>query len=202
MRTWVAVTFVTIGTPYEKEVERLVRSAADLFIPLVVYRVENKGNWRVNLCSKSEVILRAMDDHPGTDIVFVDADAAFREWPLLFDELSQDGTVDLAACFFEKSRLERWELLSGTLWIANTDRGRELVKAWDEYGRKDLLVRHQKALRIVLVRAEGKYRVFKLPDSYTRIFDHPGMRGVKPVIEHFQASRRFRRALVKKGGSR
>jgi hypothetical protein len=51
-------------------------------------------------------------------------------------------------------------------------------------------------LDIVIHRIIPTARAFGLPDAYTRIFDAPGQRGVIPIIEHFQASRRFRRKII------
>jgi hypothetical protein len=195
---WTAVSFYTADTGYEREVERLLASAEAFGVPLVAYAVPNRGSWRLNLNDKSAVILHALDEWPDRDIVFLDADAVIRSYPRLFDELSESRAHDLAACFFEESRLERGELLSGTLWVANTAAGRGIVERWDRYARKHPEIRHQKALAVVLGAGrpgEPGERIYRLPRAYTRIFDHPGMRGVEPVIEHFQASRRLRHNL-------
>lgn len=197
MSGWQAVSFITLGTPYEREVQRLRQSAASLGIPLVVYGYKPKGSWRANLNYKSACILRAMDEYPGKDIVFVDADAKFHEWPVLFDGLSASHDYDIAFHRFVQSRLDPGrELLSGTLWIANTERGRRLVTEWHEKALALPAIRHQRALDEVVRVKEAGWRCFILPLEYTAIFDHPAVRGrIEPVIEHFQASRRFRRTV-------
>lgn len=189
---WLAISFYTTGTGYAKEVENLKASAVALKVPLTVYSVPPRGSWRRNLDWKSAVILKAMDENPGLDIVFLDADARIRSWPAVFDHLSFVGEWDLAACLFKESRLERDELLSGTLWIRNCPETRRLVEAWDRYGRRHPEIRHQKCLSLVIRAWAGEVRFYRLKNEYTRIYDHPGMRGVTPIIEHFQASRRFR----------
>jgi hypothetical protein len=192
---WTAVTFFTTGTGYEREVGRLVGSAAAFNVPLCAYPCPSRGSWRANLNYKSAIILRAMDDFPGKDIVFIDADAVIRAYPSDFDILSETREYDLAACFFSGSKLEKDELLSGTLWVANSPAGRKIVSEWHEIGRRNPLLRHQKALSVALHTKCRDARVWRLKREYTRIFDHPGMKGVVPVIEHFQASRRYRRNL-------
>ena len=197
MNKWQAVTFVTTGTGYEREVERLALSAARLSIPLRIYHHPNLRNWRLNLNWKSLTILEAMTDYPDKDIVWVDADAKFHSWPALFDELSLARAHDIAFHRWVHSRLDPGrELLSGTLWVANTERGAKLVSAWHEKALKSRAIRHQRALDEVLKGERAGWRCFALPVQYTAIFDHRAVRGrIQPVIEHFQASRRLRRAV-------
>jgi hypothetical protein len=188
---WQAITFYTEGTGYELEVEKLLASAASLKVPVQVYAYLSKGSWRVNLNYKSECILRAMDEFPGKDIVFVDADAVIRSWPTMFDDLSQTRMHDLAAHYFQWRATSPLELLTGTLWVANTERGRDLVAEWDRMGRAHPETRHQRCLQMVAENTAG-LRIAMLPVEYTCIFDAPARRGKTAVIEHFQASRKYR----------
>ncbi|MFA4908561.1 MAG: hypothetical protein WC583_02790 [Candidatus Omnitrophota bacterium] len=201
MSGWQAVSFITTGTGYAKEAQNLVASASALDVPLHVYEYPPTGTWRGNLNYKSACIRRAFDDYPDQDIVFVDADAIFRKWPVLFDELSASHAFDLSACFFSYTPRsgERDELLSGTLWIQNGDTGRALVKRWHETGIRRPDVRHQMCLKLAIadLGKEGvPVRVNRHPFAYTCIFDYRAARkGQDPVIEHFQASRRLRREV-------
>lgn len=189
---WLAVTFYTEGTGYQVEVQKLAASARAQDVPLVAYPVKPRGSWRANLNAKSETVLEAMADYPKLDVVFIDADAVIRHRPAIFDFLSTAQEWDLGAHFYVNSRLDPGgELLSGTLWFANTAAGRAIVEAWDREGKAHPEIRHQKCLHRVLAR-DPAIRIYRLPASYTRIFDAPGMKGVEPVIEHFQASRRLR----------
>jgi len=191
--TWQAVTFYTLGTGYEREVQRLRKSAESLGIPLKSYAYASRGSWRQNLNYKSECILRAMDEHPAQDIVFVDADAVIRAYPTKFDELSERGVYDIAAHFFQWRPTSVVELLSGTLWIANTDKGRAVVEAWHKAGIRHPEMRHQRCLQSVVAALDA--RVYRLPIEYTCIFDAPSRKGRAAVIEHFQASRKYRRLI-------
>jgi hypothetical protein len=193
---WTAVSCYTKNSIYEGQARRLANSAREVDVPLIIYPVPNSPIWRLNLNHKSATVLQAMKDHPKSDIVWLDADAVIRHRPVLFDFLSTAQDWDIAAHFYEKSRLERRELLSGTLWIANTPKGRQIVEAWDGLGRQKPNIRHQKCLHLILDQ-DPKVRIYGLPASYTRIFDARGMAGVEPVIEHFQASRQFRRGIFR-----
>lgn len=197
---WQAVTFVTAGTGYEREVLRLKASAEACAVPLEVYTYPSRGSWRANLNYKSETILRAMDEFTDKDIVFIDADAVVRSYPTLFDELSERRVSDIAVHF-----LRDVELLSGTLWIRNCDAGRVIVKRWHELGERFPDQRHQQCLALALralVAGGSPPIVYRLPIEYTCIFDHPLRRGKQAVIEHFQASRKYRKRLgaVSHGG--
>lgn len=201
MKAWQAVTFFTTGTGYEEEVKRLIESARALGVPLKTYAYPPTGTWRGNLNYKSACILKAFEDFPGKDIVFVDADAVFRQWPALFDELSQKHEFDLSAhfyCYTPRSG-DRDELLSGTLWIQNNPIGLALVKMWHAIGLARPEIRHQMCLKLAveeLKKAGTLARVFRHPFAYTCIFDyHAARKGERPVIEHFQASRRLRKEV-------
>lgn len=188
--TWKIISFFTEGTGYAQEIKKLEASLTALGLPSHFFARPPVGTWRGNLNYKSAVILEAFDLFPESDIVFLDADAIVRSRPVLFDRLSAGREYDLAAHLFNYS-FEKDELLSGTLWIANNPAGRKAVQLWDAKGRAHPEIRHQKCLKLVLSETP-EIRFYKLPLEYTCIFDHPARRGKTAVIEHFQASRRFR----------
>lgn len=189
---WQAITFATRGTGYEREVVRLKASCEACGVPLRIYFFDNLGSWRANLNFKSQSIMDAMAEFPGKNIVFIDADAVVRSYPTMFDELSERRVSDIAVHY-----LRGVELLSGTLWIANTEEGARVVREWHRQAEAHPELRHQVCLQRVVAAYEkrGLVRVYRLPIEYTCIFDHPLRRGKVAVIEHFQASRRYRRRL-------
>jgi hypothetical protein len=198
---WQMISYYTARTPYEEEVKKLVASAAGLNVPLKIYACPPTGTWRGNLNHKSATILKAFEEFPDKDIVFVDADAIIRRWPALFDELSAKAIYDVSACFFSYTKRsgDKDELLSGTLWFRNAEVGRALVRRWHEIGLERREVRHQYCLKLAiqdLQRGGVPVRVFRHPFAYTCIFDYREARkGVAAVIEHYQASRRLRRVV-------
>ncbi len=197
---YVVVSYYTTGTGYEQEIKTLRASLQRYRLPREIFVYEPAGTWRANLNFKSECILRAMDLHPHQDIVFVDADAVIRQYPLLFNELSRRHDFDISACFF-KYRPESGdvdELLSGTLWIQNNDAGRKVVEKWHEIGLSRPDVRHQMCLKMAIAELQKggeSIRVYRHPFAYTCIFDYRAASATEPVIEHFQASRRLRREV-------
>jgi hypothetical protein len=199
-RGFVVVSFYTKGTGYANEIRNLEKSLDRFKLARHIFSFEPTGTWRGNLNYKSECILKALDMFPGKDIVFLDADAIVRRPLVLFDELSAKHNYDLSAHFFkyDPKSGDADELLSGTLWIQNNDTGRALIKRWHEIGLARPGSRHQMCLKAAIgeLQKDGiAVRVFRHPFAYTCIFDYFAARGVVPVIEHYQASRRLRKQV-------
>lgn len=197
---YVIVSFYTLGTSYAKEIRGLERSLQEFRIPHHFFAFEPTGTWRGNLNFKSACILKAFGLFPGKDIVFLDSDAIVRRHPALFDELSAKHEYDLSAHFFkyDPKSGDADELLSGTLWIQNNAAGRFLVERWHAIGLQHPELRHQMCLKVAveaLAREGRPVRVNRHPFAYTCIFDYQAAQDVVPIIEHFQASRRFRKEV-------
>ena len=200
MSKWVVVSFFTTGTGYEDEVKKLEASLNEFKIDYHLFPCEPRGSWRRNLDYKSQIILEAFDMFPGTDIVFIDADGVVRQYPKLFDKLSNGSDSDLAAHFhpYQGTTMAGGSLLSGTLWFRNSDRGRKIVGRWHDIGLGHQAIRHQHCLRVAineLKKEQFEVKVYRLPREYTLIFDYYRRERPRPqpVVEHFQASRRLRR---------
>jgi hypothetical protein len=193
------ISFYTKGTSYETEIKKLEKSLIEHNIPYHFFGYPPNGTWRSNLNYKSQCILEAMDKFPNDDVVFLDSDAVVRQYPVLFADLSKNHTHDISAHFFEYSeRSGGFQLLSGTLWIANNETGRKMVQRWHDVGLARPAVRHQMCLWLAIqeLQKEGvNIRINKHPFAYTCIFDYVLAKQCTPVIEHFQASRRFRREV-------
>lgn len=196
-RKWIVVSLYTWGTSYEGEVKKLITSLMQQNLPFHIYGYEPMGSWRLNLNCKSACIIKAMETYPDHDIVFIDADGIVRQDPVLFDKLSGEHKYSMAATFHaygpKSGSLD--ELLSGTLWLANNGLTRGLVKLWHKIAIENPLEIHQRCLKYAITEMEengNPVKVFRMPWEYTCIFDYVRSRSVKPVVEHFQASRRFR----------
>jgi len=194
---WKVISFYTEGTGYADEIKNLELSLKSFDIPYKIYKCQPLGSWRRNLNYKSKCILRAMKDYPQTDIVFIDADGIVRQYPKLFDELTASGAYDIAASFhrFQKRSGDTDELLSGTLWIQNCQSAKEIIEKWHEIGMEQSKIRHQKCLKLAIDELGKRDKLFRMPYEYTYVFDYQYHEKRDPVIEHFQASRRFRHAV-------
>jgi len=197
MCKWKVVSFYTEGTGYEKEIEALRASLKHFGIPFKFYHYPPLETWRANLNYKSQCILKAMKEFPRKDIVFIDADGIVRQWPELFDRLTASGTYDIAAAFhcYHGRGGDNDELLSGTLWVKNCKSAREIIECWHKIGLTHPNIRHQKCLKLAVDQLDRCDKLYRMPFQYTHIFDYRYPEKQMPVIEHFQASRRFRKQV-------
>jgi hypothetical protein len=179
--SWVAVSFYTPDNLYRGHAQELAKTLINFGIEHDIEQVPPKDKWESNCAMKPEFIRKMLGKHSGKDIVWIDADARVKRRPELFDSLDCDVAVH-----FLRDR----ELLSGTIFLKNNERARELVDVWVAIQRAKQDMWDQKTLWIAITQAHP--RVFRLPPQYTQIFDTMSKHG-DPVIEHLQASRVVRR---------
>ena len=195
-KKWILISYYTTGTSYEKEIQKLINSLGNHEIDYCIFGKPPLGSWRKNLDHKSAVIRDALKMFPGKDIVFVDSDAIVEKYPVIFDELSNDGLYDIAAAFHKyNGSVGIGSLLSGTLWLRNNDITQAIVSGWHRIGLKNNDVRHQHCLRLAIdeiMMGGNLFFVYRLPTAYTYIFDYNYGKKINPVITHYQASRKLK----------
>lgn len=174
---YVVVAYYTLNTPYEEEVKKLQKSLIDFNLPYDLRGTTNLGSWMKNTAFKPKFISQMMQVHPHKDILYLDSDAVVKQHPALFDDFKDD--IGVHYC-------KGVELLSGTIYLRNIERVRQIVDQWIENQTDH--VWDQKVLQKIL-ESDTRCRVVDLPSSYTHIFDR--MKG-EAVIQHNQASRRFK----------
>ena len=178
------VSYYTKGTGYEEQVEQLKDTLRRFNLENDVVGIPDKGNWHKNTYYKAQFILKMMKKYPNRAIVFIDADAKIRANPVLFNTLDCDF-----ACHFRQGK----ELLSGTLYFGNTKGARHLVNKWVEENRLCPKTHMpQRNLRTVFNRHKKEISWKPLPVQYCMIFDSHARNKVRPVIEHFQLSRKYK----------
>lgn len=192
----IVISHYTVNTPYQKEVENLEKSLHAFSLDHWIIGVASLGSWRLNSNYCAQQVRDALVRFPQRDILRVDCDAVFRRRPSLFDQ--EDFQADVAAHVHDF----RWhlrELLGGTLFFRNNDKVRRLVDRWTYLScveSKNL--RNGDLLQELIDKNEFGIVFESLPATYCKIFDL--MRDVKnPVIEHFQASRRFKQIINVQG---
>jgi hypothetical protein len=191
----IVVSHYTKNTGYEKEVENLIASLEQWKLRYDIEAIDSLGSWRLNSNYCSENVLRMMMRYPHNDILRVDADARFQRFPSLFMTDAFSDEVDVAA-HVHTFKWHENELLGGTLFFRNTHPVRFLVCEWVELCMK--LRRGDRPGDLLQEMLEGKFkdkvRFGELPAQYCQIFDI--MKDFpNPVIEHFQASRRFKKKV-------
>lgn len=190
----IIVAYYTVNTPYEEEAKKLMASLNRLGLNHDVIGVPNLGNWQANTRFKAKFMEDMLNKHPGKNLLYVDSDAIVHSKPILFENYNCDIAVR-----WQDFRWRKNECLSGTIFMANNERTRELCRRWQNINVKEgpnAKTFEQWNLGTVIkeMEAEGKITTKNLPPEYTMIFD--SMRSmypnIIPVIEHFQASRKLK----------
>ena len=176
------ISMYTFDDIYFEAQKRLVESLNQFKIYYKIYEIEDLGNWHLNTNQKAETILKAMQEFPENDIVWVDADAVIKKKPILFSRIKQDIAYH---------RLEgKDELLSGTLYLKNTYIMQLFVSSWISLNNSNGLL-EQKNLDHLL-KNNPQISIYHLPASYCKIFDNRFQTNAEDIIVHYQASRILR----------
>jgi hypothetical protein len=198
------ITVITFYTPeYTNEMKEWEKTCKEfLKFPYKAYAVKSKGNWTHNCTMKAEVILQALNEFK-TGIVWTDADARFRAYPKVFEELhNYDFGCYWIPNVWNQSRnaaLKPWSrgneaLAGGTLFFNNTDMSKKLIDAWKKQSEANPTVWEQQSLQKVWENFDNDgMKTFNFPQSYCKVFDCKWFQQEQPVvIEHMQASRKLK----------
>ena len=189
------VSFYTENTPYQLEAMSLIASCNALGIEAEIEGVPSEGSWERN-CAIKPFFIRKKLLEKKRPIFWVDADAVFKKLP----DFSLLAQSDLA--FREMKRFShdrRFKYFSGSLFLNYTPRGIDFADKWCDHcqqkidGKADLQFLDQISLVDLIERGEP-VKVYSLPIAYSKVFDIDAQE-IDPeeiVIEHYQASRRFR----------
>jgi hypothetical protein len=181
--TPVYVCYHTPG-PYAKEAGELATTLRQHDLHHEIVEVADCGSWVRNCARKASFVRDMLAKHEDRPIVYLDSDARVCAYPKAFDEMPDD--VDVAVHYKDGT-----ELLSGTLYFGNTSGSWEIVRQWCERCTAEPDVWDQKHLQRVVEDGGKRFNVARLPAPYCLIFDTMREQG-PPVIEHTQASRRYK----------
>lgn len=195
MSRTLVVSFYTENSPYQLEAMGLIGSCNAHGIEAEVEAVPSEGSWERN-CAIKPFFIRKKLLETKRPIFWVDADAVFKKKPD-FSFLMQS---DLALREMKRfSDDKRFKYAAGSLFFNATPRSLAFVEKWCELcqqkidRKENLEFLDQISLGDLIERGE-KVKIHPLPIGYAKIFDIDAQE-IDPgqiVIEHFQASRRFR----------
>ena len=195
------VGYYTINTPYEEEAQNLIRSLNKLGVNQDVIGVKTLGNWQANTRFKAGFMLDMLIKWPNHRLLYVDVDAVVHSSPDLFKNYKCDIAVR-----WQDFRWRQNECLSGTIYMENNERTKRICELWRDInvaeGNKSNRMEQWNLDTVInkLKSDDPNFTYKNLPPEYTMIFD--SMRGmypnIVPVIEHFQASRRFKKDVNEK----
>jgi hypothetical protein len=175
----IVVTYWT-DDRYKALADRMLASAEAVGLETKGYFRENPtGTWQAGDCAKPEMVLKAVDDSPDRDVLFVDADCRFISHPVLLDSVTHDYDM---ACYHESYDLPT----STVLWL-RAKTGRRYAARWLDEMKKTPNTPNDKGALRRTVMAERPKSVFHLPPAYC--WTEQWLRGrfgaAVPVIEHF-----------------
>ena len=195
------VGYYTVNTPYEEEAQNLFRSLNKLGLSHDISGVETLGNWQANTRFKAGFMLDMLIKWPNHRLLYVDCDAVIHSSPDLFKNYSCDIAVR-----WQDFRWRQNECLSGTIYMENNERTRRICELWRDInvaeGNKSTRMEQWNLDTVInqMKEEDPSFTYKNLPPEYTFIFD--SMKAMYPnaipVIEHFQASRRFRNDVNEK----
>lgn len=162
---------------YRRYAERMARSAEGFGLATKLYEKPDTGSWQRNVHHKPAVIFRALVEHQGQDVLYVDADALFRSFPSVVRECPKDMAVTF----------DEFRPVSGTVFVRNRPGGWEIVQAWLAESLR-VQDQHDDVVNLAaVVERLGKTRVWHLPQTYYWIARsmRPRFPTAVPVIEHF-----------------
>lgn len=179
--------------------QNLIDSCAKWGIETSIEGIDSRGSWELNCAYKPFFIYQKMQELK-RPVLWVDADAAFINPPSVLEIFSADFAVRINPLPEEHPS----KVMSGTVYVNHTEAGQKILQLWAGECIQQLSVENRKeefwdqvALRNVLFPQKIPARVETLPLSYIKIFDRPmgSLESNPPVIEHYQASRRYKKWL-------
>jgi hypothetical protein len=176
---YVVCSYHTDDDIYTEEAARLRASLERFGLPHHIRSIPKGAlRWKDACRLKAAFIAEMLALHQ-RDVLWLDADAAVLAHPALFDAFTGDLGVRLRP---------PGELLSATVYIKNSERGRFLVREWVRFTDENPKWNDQPALQQV-VTTHGPQGIVSLPESYAHKFPLPGSNA---VIGQYQASRKVR----------
>lgn len=193
---------------YAWDAEQLLKSLARQGIQdFKVERRPQLGSWERNTQYKAPFILEKLLE--GGPVVWTDADSRILQYPVLFDSMD----CDVAFFYFSKDQVPEFQLpansilsresvdrdgylQSGTMFFNHTPNTFELLKKWISNNEQDHVQWDQWTLQAATEQIPG-LRIGKLPPEYVWIdgVSSSIFGSRKPVIEHLQASRKYKDKL-------
>ena len=184
--------FVSYWTgPYQKAAARLKASLDKLGLTSDINEIPDKG-WQANVRHKPTYVLEMLKKHSDAyAVVWIDADGDVVQKPTVFWEIEDD----LAVRFLHWNAKNVDELLSGTMFVRNSEAMLKAMEEWIEElanAPANLSCPEQRVLQDMLPRLAIKVK--SLDEPYCRILRDGGRRGVPAdsVIVHYQFSRETR----------
>lgn len=181
------ISAATVNTPYEEEIKNLITSLQLHRLTYFIYYYQSTGNWLKNGAQKPLFIWQALKQFR-QPVCWLDADAIVHEYP-----------VHLLNVQFVTAMTVGWReyrVLPGTIAFKFSDGALAFTRRWYEETIKLEEPNDQDCLQKILSRdrrSDMEISWEKLPIEYCKMFHRDPE--VKPIIGHYQASRRHKHVV-------
>ena len=214
MQKWKVIAFYTANSPYKEVLEKyLMPSIMKFELPYEIVELPNFHNWHKNVAQKP-LFIKDMLEKDTKNVVVLDADATIERYPRLFDELEDKlitwekgpGYVkyDIAvhyldwATWYNRPGITTKELLTGTMWLRNCDRVKDICQKWYDNA---VSVGDWEQAALARVLKKEKANIYELPLEYIYIDTlpdgkQPHVKIEDPVIRHHQVSRKLKKVKL------
>lgn len=195
------ISFYTKNTPYQKEISRLIDSCKEYEVAFDIEGVDSFGSWELNCAFKPFFILKKLKEL-NKPLLWIDADGAFVNVPRWNEAFTADFCVRMHSNLADTHPSK---VISSTIFVQPTSQAMLLLRIWAMECEKQLLDSKrseefwdQTALRDAIFSNKHQADVRPIPLAYAKIFDHPQdlHEVANPIIEHYQASRKFKKIIV------
>lgn len=174
MNRFIAITYWT-DSRYKALARRTLKSAKFFGIKSKGYAVKSRGRWKENTEIKPKIIVQTMDENPGWDVLWLDADSYFFSYPKLLFEFPQEYD----AAFYVEPRT----FWGCTMYFRNNEWSRRMLREWDAQCKRTPRFSADSNFRYLLMK-HGMLNVYQLPPAYVWYEQLLRKRfpGAKPVI--------------------
>jgi len=173
-KNWIVKAFHT-GGPYQIYADKLLASARKFDVPIDIEIIKSTGSWNSNTHYKPLSILNAMLDHKRKNIIYIDVDAWFMQYPVLFDTFDSD----LGAFYWGNGGT--W--CSGTVIVRNCNYMIDFMTEWDEALRANPKQHGDQVAMGKLIIASTELDIVKIPAGYIQGLA-PNLKPGEGVIAH------------------
>ena len=180
-KNWIVKAFHT-GGPYQKDADKLQASADKFGIPIDIEVIESRGSWNSNTHYKPLSIMNAMLEHKRKNIIHIDVDAWFLQYPTFFDMFDSD----LGAFYWGGGGT--W--CSGTVIVRNCNYMIDFMAKWDNILRKNPKQHGDQVAMGKVIVASTELDIVKIPAGYIQGLA-PNLKKGEGVIAHDGARKRY-----------
>ena len=197
------ISYFTKGN-YEKVMETHLHPSLHKWnLPHDIQHIKDRGSWQKNTHFKAQFCKEMLLKHKQS-VIFLDSDATIEKFPMLFNFIDTFD-YDIALHYLDWYKFWRKqegnpkrEALSGTLYLNYNEKVLKFLDEWIALNKINTQW-EQRNMAGILAKWNNKLQIYNLPSSYACIILFNGKLPKhylleKPVIIHWQVSRKYRNA--------